>query len=286
MSSTTPTDTATTHAARDHARAMAGSVVETMPTMPPAAVADPPDGVDAADVLWDETVAGGGYTHLAVARGTRLRLIDVAGDACPGVLVHRFGHTAERLNVADTVKVQWQAYPGSGSLLLSDMGRVLMSVRSAPAGVIDAICGTTNRLGNEARYGDGAADGPSPNGRDLFAVALGKRGMSRRDVAPNVNLFKQVRVQPDGSLELTHPGAVGAEVLLVAEADVVVTIVDVPHPLDERADYSVTPVRVTAWRGTPTPIDDPIRTTTPEAERAFLNTEADIAMTDLLGASS
>ncbi|MEM9033736.1 MAG: urea amidolyase associated protein UAAP1 [Actinomycetota bacterium] len=283
MSSTTPTDTATTHAARDHARAMSGTTVDTMPTMPPSAVPDPPVGVDPADVLWEETVAGGGYTQLAVARGSRIRLVDLAGDACAGVLVHRFGRTAERLNVADTVKVQWQAYPGEGSLLLSDMGRVLMSVRSAPVGVIDAICGTSNLRRNEERHGDGAADGPSPNGRDLFAVALGKRGMGRRDVAPNVNLFKRVRVAPDGSLQLTHLDAAGAEVLLVAEMDVVITIVDVPHPLDQRVPYSAGPLRVTAWRGEPTPGNDPIRTATPEAERAFLNTDAEVAMNDLLG---
>ncbi|MEM8905222.1 MAG: urea amidolyase associated protein UAAP1 [Actinomycetota bacterium] len=262
---------------------MAGTAVDTMPTMPPSALTDPPNGVEATDVLWDETVAGGGYTQLAVATGTRLRLVDVAGDSCAGLLVHRFGRTAERLNVADTVKVQWQAYPGTGSLLLSDMGRVIASVRSAPTGCIDAFCGTSNLRGNEARYGDGAADGPSPNGRDLFAVALGKRGMGRRDVAPNVNLFKQVRVAPDGALELTHRGVPGAEALLVAEMDIIVTIVNVPHPLDERTDYSVTPLRVTAWTGTPTPADDPIRTATPEAERAFLNTAAELAMNELLG---
>ena len=35
--------------------------------------------------------------------------------------------------VADTVKVQWNAYLGAGSLLLSDMGRVLMRRISSAA---------------------------------------------------------------------------------------------------------------------------------------------------------
>jgi uncharacterized protein YcgI (DUF1989 family) len=30
--------------------------------------------------------------------------------------------------VADTIKVQWNGYLGKGKLLLSDMGRVLMSI--------------------------------------------------------------------------------------------------------------------------------------------------------------
>jgi hypothetical protein len=35
----------------------------------------------------------------------------------------------------------------------------------------------------------------------------------------------------------------------------------------------VTPVRASAWRGTPTPADDPIRNATPEGLRAFLNVD-------------
>ena len=79
-------------------------------------------------MLWDETIGAGGYATRAVPAGTRVRLVDVAGDACAGLLLHRADHPAERLNVADTVKLQWQAYLGPGYLLLSDMGRVLASV--------------------------------------------------------------------------------------------------------------------------------------------------------------
>ncbi|MEM7142956.1 MAG: urea amidolyase associated protein UAAP1 [Actinomycetota bacterium] len=270
--------TDTTHAARDHARAMAGTVVETMPTMPPSTARDLPDGVEAADLLWAEIVGGGNYTSLAVPVGTRLRFVDLEGDACAGILMHRADRPAERLCVADTVKVQWQAYPGAGSLLLSDMGRVLASVRTAPVGVIDAFCGTTNLAGNEQRYGDGAADGPCPNGRDLLAVAIGKRGLARREVAPNINLFKAVTVEADGALTLDHRDTPGAVVDLVAEMDVIVSVANVPHPLDDRLPYSVSPLRVLAWRGLPTPADDPIRTATPEGARAYLNTDAELAM--------
>ena len=54
--------------------------------------------------------------------------MDIDGDACVQLLVHSAQRPAERLNVADTVKVQWQAYPGTGTVLLSDMGRALMTV--------------------------------------------------------------------------------------------------------------------------------------------------------------
>jgi hypothetical protein len=56
--------------------------------------------------------------------------------------------------------------------------------------------------------------------------------------------------------------------------DLLVTVVDVPHPLDDREQYTVTPLRITAWRGQPAAGDDPVRSATPEGLRAYLNTEA------------
>ncbi|MEM9133982.1 MAG: urea amidolyase associated protein UAAP1 [Actinomycetota bacterium] len=252
---------------------MEGTVVATMPTVPPATAAAIPDGVPPADVLWDETVAGGGYTSLAVAAGTHVRLVDIEGDACAGLLLHRHDHPSERLNVADTVKVQWQAYLHEGQLLLSDMGRVLAAIVGDGSGLHDTICGTTNIAANDGRYGDGSISGPAPNGRDLFALALTKHGRTRREVAPCINLFKGTRVEPDGAIRLLHDSPAGAEVVLRCELDVLVTVVNVPHPLDDRVDYTVSPLRVTAWRGQPATEEDPVRLATPEGRRAYQNAE-------------
>jgi urea carboxylase-associated protein 2 len=230
--------------------------------------------VAAADVLWDETIGAGGYASRAVPRGARVRLVDLAGDTCAGLLLHRAGAPAERLNVADTVKLQWQAYPGAGYLLLSDMGRVLATVVEDTCGWHDTFCGTSNARDIAARYGDGAAHGPTPSGRDRLVVALAKHGLGERDIAPNVNLFTGVRIEADGTVTLlpgrSHPGA---HVTLRADLPLVVTVVAVPHRLDDRAAYTAGPVRITAWRGAPADPDDPFRRSSPEAVRAFENTD-------------
>jgi urea carboxylase-associated protein 2 len=260
-------------AARDHARAMAGTRIEAMPLLPPVAD-DLPEGVSADDLLWEETIAAGGYATRRLTRGTRLRLIDLKGDACASLLIFNADMPTERLNVADTVKVQWNAYLGAGKLLLSDMGRVLMSILTDDAGTHDAFCGTSNAATNTAKYGDGSNSGPHPNGRDRFLLGAAKHGLQRRDVHPCVNLFKGARIEADGAITpQIGPFEPGRSLVLRAEMDVIVVIANCPHVLDPRDHWTVTPLRATAWRGAATPENDPIRVATPEGMRAFENVE-------------
>src|SRR3954471_17890622 len=155
-----------------------------MPTVPATAAKDLPPGVANDDVVWDEIVAGGGYAHRRLSVGTHVRLTDLDGDACAVLCLHSALDPSERLNVADTVKVQWQAYPTAGSLLLSDRGRVLATITADTSGHHDALCGSSTRAANEARYGDGTAQGPSPSARELLVLALAKQGLERRDLPP------------------------------------------------------------------------------------------------------
>jgi urea carboxylase-associated protein 2 len=260
-------------AARDHARAMAGIVVEAMPILPPVAK-DLPAGVAAEDLLWEETVAPGGYATRRLTRGSRLRLIDLKGDACASLMVFNAEMPTERLNVADTVKVQWNAYLGAGKLLLSDMGRVLMTLLEDEAGTHDAFCGTSNAVTNAAKYGEGRNSGAYPNGRDRFLLGAAKHGLGRCDVHPCINLFKGARIEEDGAITpMVGPFEPGRELVLRAEMDVIVVLANCPHVLDPRPDYTATPLRITAWRGAVTAADDAARNATPEGLRAFQNVE-------------
>ncbi len=260
--------TADPYGAQAHARAMAGTRVEAMPTVPAAAD-------DAAGpVVWEETIAPGGYASRRIARGTRLRLIDLKGDACAAILLFNAENPLERLNVADTVKVQWNGYLGAGKLLLSDMGRVLMSILTDTAGTHDAFCGASNAASNARKYGHGANYGPHPNARDRFMLGVAKHGLGRKDVHPCLTLFKGVRIEADGATTpLVGPFEPGREIVLRAEMDLIVVLANCPHVLDPRPEWSVTPLRATAWRGAVTPAEDPVRLATPEGLRAFLNTE-------------
>jgi hypothetical protein len=272
------TDTATTTGAREHARAQAAARAPFGPTIPVRQSETLPPDVTPSTALWQETVAPGGYAGRVLPRGATLRLVDVDGDACANLLAYSASRPIERLNVADTMKVQWQAYLGRGSLLLSDMGRVLLSIVEDTSAGHDAFCGASNAAFNERRYGTGAAEGSTPNARDRFAVALAKFGLARRDIVPNVNLFKHVRVGNDGELRFEGASAMpGARVELRAELPVLVVVANTAHVLDPRPRWTVTPLELTAWAGDPTTPGDPLWSATPEGERAFLNTEDAVA---------
>jgi uncharacterized protein YcgI (DUF1989 family) len=223
--------TETTYGARDHARAQ-----ETVVERPVA-----PEGA-----VWAEHVVPDNYTHRVLARGTVFRLANPEGAACAHLLLHHADQPWERLNVADTVKVQWNAY--GGDLLLSDQGRVLASIESADG--YDALCGTT------------------PKGRDMFVRAAAKHGLDKRDLPPSLSFFQGTRVRPDGSLHFNGP--IGEVVTLRAELPLVVLVVNTAHPLD-RYD-TCTRLDVTAWPDRPTGPDDPLWTAAPEGRRAFENT--------------
>jgi urea carboxylase-associated protein 2 len=270
-------ETDTVVAARADARAQGGRSADAMPYLPASSTPYPPPGVDIAALTWAETVAGGNYTHQVVARGTRIRLADVTGEACAHVLLYNALEPWERLNVADTVKIPWQAYLTANHPLLSGDGRVLATIVGDDSGQHDALCGTSTAAANRAKYGDSAPQGPSPSGRELFTLAAAKHGLTKRDLPPSISFFKGVRVTEDGSLRFTGGAGPGRAVDLLAELPLIILIANVPHPVDPRPAYTCGLLRVHAWRSVPTRPGDPPHDASPEARRAYLNTAGYLA---------
>jgi uncharacterized protein YcgI (DUF1989 family) len=107
-----------------------------------------------------------------------------------------------------------------------------------------------------------------------------KHGLDRRDLPPAASFFQGVRVAEDGSFVWTGSAGPGTHVDLIAELPLIVLVANAPHPLDPRADYVVSTLRVHAWRGRPTAPGDAHYGATPERERAYRNS---IAHAELAG---
>ena len=265
-------ETDTVRNARDDARAQGGKVADAMPYLPASSTPYPPPEVAPGALTWAETVVGGNYSHKVLARGTRVQLADVTGEACAHVLLYNALEPWERLNVADTVKIPWQAYLTTGHPLLSGDGRVLATIVADDSMRHDALCGTTTALANQRKYGDSAPQGPSPSGRELFILAAAKHGLTPRDLPPSISFFKAVRAGADGGLTFTGSAGPGKTVELLAEMPIVILIANVPHPVDPRPGYVTGPLRVHAWRSRATAPGDRFWDASPESMRAYLNT--------------
>ena len=269
------TITATTAGAREHARAQAGTITDSMPVVPASRWPNRPAGVSADALTWAETVPGGRYTVKVLARGTRLRLRDVTGTACAHLLLWRAGAPWERLNVADTVKVPWQAYLGTGHPLLSDQGRVLATIVADESGQHDALCGTTTLAGNIAKYGAGQVHSDTPAGREMLTLAAAKQGLTPTDVAPSLSFFHGVVVEADGTLTSKGSAGLDKSVDLILHLPCIVAIANTAHPLDPSPTFDTGPLEVLAWKAVDD-LDDILANVAdrePEYQRAVANSE-------------
>jgi urea carboxylase-associated protein 2 len=230
------------------------------------------------NLLWEETLPGGAHWSFVMKRGTALRLTDVEGGANLSALFYNQEEKLERYNMPDTLKAQHTAHLTTGFVLYSDMGRVLASVIGDSVGWHDTISGMSNAALVEKKYGKAdyqqARNDMHRNARDSMLIELGKWGLGKRDIVPNVNFFSKVSSDESGGLHFaTNHTKAGAFVELRFEMNVLVVLSATQHPLDPNPDYAPKPVLLQAWRcGTPDE-QDHCRNFRPENVRGFYNTE-------------
>ena len=157
-----------------------------------------------------------------------------------------------------------------GRVILTDMGHVAFSIIEDTSGAHDTLAGGSTAASNRAAYGDGS----HRNTRDNFIGAAAKIGLDRRDIPPCVTFFAPVSVRDDGGFVWDADSRrAGDFVDLRAEMDLTVAVSNCPHPFDPAKSFAPGPVDVVLFRpGAPRP-DDPCRTGSAEAVRAFALTD-------------
>jgi uncharacterized protein len=229
-------------------------------------------------ILLDEKLPGGAYWHGIIKRGNTLRITDLEGSQGVSLVCYNADSPIERLNVADTAKIQFNAFLKKGMVMYSDMGRILFSITADTSGYHDLICGCSNAASNLAKYGQGAynkyGESDYNNSRNNFLKALGKRGLTRKDLMPNVNLFSQVAVSPEGNLQYVNGcEKPGSFVDLRAEMNVLAIVSNCPHVLHPDTVYRPKPIQLTVWKSPAPTADDLCRTANEEVVRGFINTD-------------
>ena len=219
-----------------------------------------------ADPIHVETIPGGWYWSTTLKAGDSIRIAQTNGPSAVSMIAWSAKDTSERLNLPDTVKVQWTTAIAKGRVLFTDMGRVLFSVTEAASTAHDGLVGGSIAASNAAKY-----PGDVRNTRDNFVLVTGKLGLDRRDIPSAMTFFAPLRVDADGKFTWREDLRVAGDYVdLRAEMDLIVAFSNCPHPLDPSPDYAPNPVTVTRFR-LPTAADDLCRTATAEAVRGYEN---------------
>jgi urea carboxylase-associated protein 1 len=191
--------------------------------------------------------AGEPWLHRLEA-GQTLRILDLEGNQAVDTLFFNADDPAERYSAQDTIRAQGNLYLSAGTRLISNEGRVMLTITADTCGRHDTLGGACAAESNQVRY---ALDKwPMHSCRDSFLLACAQtRGrLTKRDLPANINFFMNVPVTADGRLTFADGiSDAGKYVELQAAMPVLVLVSNCPQLNNPCNAYNPTPVRMLIW---------------------------------------
>jgi urea carboxylase-associated protein 1 len=200
----------------------------------------------------DVTVPARAPYSAILRAGQVMRIVDLESQQAVDALFYNAEVRTERYSAQDTLAAQAAAggkyYLETGSVLLSNEGRPMLTLIADTCGFHDTNAGACSCESNTVRFGHETKFMHSC--RENFLAELGKYGMGKRDLVSNVNFFMNVPIRPNG--ELTVDDGVsepGGYVDLRAEMDVLVLISNCPQVNNPCNGFNPTPIRIIISQG-------------------------------------
>lgn len=206
--------------------------------------------LDPAKAVYDYSLPAGEPWLHKVNKGQVLRIIDLEGNQAVDTIFYNADDTAESYSVTDTLQQQGGIYLTTGSVLMSNRGRPMLTIVADTCGRHDTLGGACAAESNTVRYAIQKKFMHSCRDNYLLALAHADNGMGKRDLVPNVNFFMNVPVTPDGGLTFADGvSGPGKYVELRAEMDVLVLVSNCPQLNNPCNAYNPTPARFLVWEG-------------------------------------
>ncbi|HEY7883846.1 MAG TPA: urea amidolyase associated protein UAAP2, partial [Cellvibrionaceae bacterium] len=195
------------------------------------------------------TVTAGDYLLKKVSRGQVIRITDSHGNQAADTLFYNAIDTSERYSAMDTIREQGNVYLATGSVLLSNLGRPLLSIVADTCGRHDTLGGACATESNTVRYD--LEKRCMHACRDSWMLAIAEHpefGLSKRDITHNINFFMNVPVTEEGGLSFADGiSAPGKYVELKAEMDIIMLVSNCPQLNNPCNGYNPTPVEIAIW---------------------------------------
>ncbi|MDP3551209.1 MAG: urea carboxylase-associated family protein [Novosphingobium sp.] len=196
-----------------------------------------------ATIVHDEIVPARAPWLYHVAKGQTLRIVDLEGNQAVDFLLYSAADDAERYSAQDTVAAQGNLFLRTGTKLMSNEGRPMMTIAASAVEYHDTIGGACSCESNTLRYGHHTKSQHACVENFLEANLLEGRG--KRDIVPNINFFMNVPVEADGALGIVDGiSAPGLTVDLYADMDVIVVVSNCPQINNPCNAFNPTPVRM------------------------------------------
>ena len=208
-----------------------------------------PSPLEARAAHYRKIVPAGDYWMHVVRAGETFRIVDLEGNQAVDTLFFNADDPAEHYSASDTIREQANIYLNTGTVLRSDLCRPMLTITADLVGRHDTIGGACSTESNTVRY---ALEKKSMHAcRDSFLLAIADNdhyGLTKRDIAHNINFFMNVPVTRDGGLEFADGlSAPGKYVEMLAEMNVIVLISNCPQLNNPCNAYDPTPVQVLIW---------------------------------------
>jgi len=208
--------------------------------------------LDPAHALHRQVIpAGEPWVH-EIARGQRLRIVDLDGNQAVDTLFYNAHDYSDRYSAQDTIRQQANIYLTTGTKLISTAGRTLLTIVADTCGRHDTLGGACSNESNMVRYAIETRHMHACRSSFLKAVLEWDHGMSKRDITSNINFFMNVPVTAEGKLTfedgISEPGKY---VELRAETDVLALISNCPQLNNPCNAYNPTPIEVLIWAAEP-----------------------------------
>lgn len=222
------------------------------------------------------TLGPGDKWSAYIGKGKSLTLTATEDQANLSALFYHAVHPSERYNMPDSLKAQHTAFYTAGHVLMSDQGRVLVSVTEDAVGWHDPFGNYTDRRNTDAKYGKTSYQQERNawfrSGEENLTVELYRHNLSPRDLCPPVNFFSKVVCELDGTMRYVPQETAGRSVTLRTEMEVLAVFSNTPNPLNPSTDYPNACVEIRVADAAPVREDDLCVLHCGENRRAFENT--------------
>lgn len=200
------------------------------------------------DAVRSEVIPAGDGWFQPVQKGQTLRIVDLEGNQAADTFFFNATDVTERYSAQDTIREQGGIYLTTGTRLMSNLCRPMLTITADTCGRHDTLGGACATESNMVRY---ALDKRFMHAcRDTFLLQMVKSGypVTKRDLAHNINFFMNVPVTPEGGLKFADGvSEPGKYVEMRAEMDVLCLISNCPQLNNPCNAYNPTPIQVLVW---------------------------------------